>query len=392
MPNGRAILLATLLGLALIGGLTARGHAQDRASATQPSVKRDVWGRTPDGMPVSLYTLRGAGGMTVRITDYGATLVAIEVPDRNGASSNVILGFQDLAGYLKNSPFFGATVGRVSNRIAKGKLTLDGKEYTLAVNNGPNHLHGGKKGFDKFVWSGEPIEGEGAEGPAIRFTRRSPDGEEGYPGTLDASVTFTLTPDNAVHIDYAATTDTPTPINLTNHAYFNLAGVDGPTVEPILDHVMQIHADRFLPVDDTMVPTGDFAPVAGTPMDFRQPTSIGQRIAEVPGMKNGGYDHCYVIDGGGQGKFVPVATVIDPKSGRRMDVLSTEPGVQFYTANFRKPTVKGKGGGLFANRAAFCLETQHFPDSPNQPKFPSIILRPGEAYRSTTVYRFSLAP
>jgi aldose 1-epimerase len=389
------ILMAALIGSVLTVGLSAR--AQDASArgtaevgATGPAVQRRAWGEMPDGTPVNLYTLRNGRGMTVKLTDYGATLVAIEVPDRRGTSNNIILGFQDLAGYLKNNPFFGATVGRVGNRIAKGRFTLDGKEYALAINNGPNHLHGGKKGFDKFVWAGEPIETK--DGPSVRFTRRSPDGEEGYPGNLDVTVTYTLTADNAVRIDYAATTDKPTPINLTNHAYFNLAGVDGASVEPILDHVIMIHADRYLPVDPTRIPTGEFAPVEGTPLDFRQPTPIGQRIAQANGAKGGGYDQCYVVNGGGQGKLVPVATVTDPTSGRRMDVSSTEPGVQFFTANGLNGTLNGKGGGRFTKQTGFCLETQHFPDSPNRANFPSVILRPGETYRTSTVYRFSNMP
>ena len=349
----------------------------------------ETWGQTPDGTAVRLYTLRNAAGMTVRVMDYGATLVAIEVPDRNGTAGNVTLGFGDLNGYVERNSFFGATVGRYANRIAKGKFTLDGKEYTLAVNNGPNHLHGGKKGFNKFVWTGEPLDTK--DGPAVRFTRRSPDGEEGYPGNLDVAVTYTLTADNALRIDYTATTDKPTPVNLTNHAYFNLAGVDGATIDPIVDHVVTINADRFVAPDETRIPTGELATVDGTALDFRKATPIGQRIAEVPGMPSGGYDHCYVVRDAEQGKLADVATVTDPKSGRTMHVTSTEPGVQFYTASFNGK-LKVSGGATLGKHAAFCLEMQHFPDSPNRPDFPSTILRPGETYRTTTAYRFSVAP
>jgi aldose 1-epimerase len=368
------------------------------ALGREPLVERIAWGETAEGTPVALYTLRNARGATAKVTDYGARLIALEVPDRHGKSANIVLGPRDAAGCV-TSGAAGATVGRFANRIAKGMFTLDGKPYTLAVNNGPNHLHGGKKGFDKVVWKGEAVDAK--DGPSVRFTRRSPDGEEGYPGNLDVSVTFTLTAENALRIDYAATTDQPTPINLSNHAYFNLAGVDGATIEPVLDHVLQLHADRFLPVDATRIPTGELAAVEGTRMDFRQPTPIGQRVAQAPGSKPFVYDHCYVVngggEGGGEGKLAPVATVTEPKSGRRMECLSTEPGVQLYTpATVRRPTTSPATALSEApapiRYGAFCLETQHFPDSPNQPNFPSVILRPGETFRSTTIYRFSVAP
>ena len=364
------------------------------ALARQPGVERSAWGQTAEGTPVALYTLRNARGMTAKVTDYGARIITLEVPDRHGKSADIVHGPQDASGCVATG-VAGATVGRFANRIAKGKFTLDGKPFTLAVNNGPNHLHGGKIGFDKFIWTGEAIDAK--EGPSVRFTRRSPDGEEGYPGNLDVSVTFTLTDDNALRIDYAATTDQPTPINLTNHAYFNLAGVDGNVIEPVLDHVLQLHADRFLPVDATRIPTGDLVPVAGTLMDFRQPTPIGERIAQAPGSKPFVYDHCYVVNGAGAGKLAPVATVTEPKSGRRMECLSTEPGVQLYTpATVRRPTTSPTTAPGEASPSvrygAFCLETQHFPDSPNQPNFPNVVLRPGEMFRSTTIYRFSIAP
>jgi aldose 1-epimerase len=361
------------------------------AGAGASGIERTAWGQTPDGTPVHLYTLRGGEGMTVRLTDYGATLVALEVPDRAGTPASVVLGCRDLEGYLKPGPH-AATIGRFANRIAKGKFTLDGQEYALAVNNGPNHLHGGKKGFNTFVWKGESVEGN--DGPAVRFTRRSPDGEEGYPGNVDVSVTYTLTPDNALRIEYAATTDRPTPLNLTNHAYFNLAGADGETIKPVLDHVLQLNAERYLPIDATRIPTGDLAPVENTPMDFRRPTPIGQRIAQANGAKGGAYDHCFVVTAGGAGGLVPIATVTDPTSGRTMQCFSTEPGVQLYTpVNTRRPTTQpAHAEEKPLKYAAFCLETQHFPDSPNRPDFPNVILKPGETFHSTTVYRFSVAP
>ena len=382
-----------LLIVMLVGAVAT---SVDPALARAPGVERSAWGQTTDGTPLALYMLRNARGMTAMVTDYGARIIALEVPDRHGKSANVVHGPQDAAGCVA-SGVAGATVGRFANRITKGRFTLDGKPYTLAVNNGPNHLHGGKMGFDRFVWTGEAIDAK--DGPSVRFTRRSPDGEEGYPGNLDVSVTFTLTADNALRIDYAATTDQPTPINLTNHAYFNLGGVDGPTIEPVLDHVLQLHADRYLPVDGTRIPTGELAPVDGTRMDFREPTRIGERVAQAPGSKPFVYDHCYVVNGAGEGKLAPVAAVTDPKSGRRMECLSTEPGVQLYTpASVRRPTTAPTTASDAPATApapirygAFCLETQHFPDSPNQPNFPSVIFRPGETFRSTTIYRFSIA-
>ena len=392
MTHRRTVVLLLLL---LLATVTAA-----RVATASSWVERTDWGRTSDGKPLSVYTLRNARGVTARVTDYGARLLALSVPDRSGTFANVILGPQDAATYLAGGSIAGATIGRFANRIAEGKFTLDGKEYALAVNNGPNHIHGGKVGFDKVVWAGEPIDSK--DGPSVRFTRRSPDGEEGYPGNVDVSVTYTLTADNALQIDYAATTDKPTPLNLTNHAYFNLAGVDGPMIEPVLGHVLQLNADRYLPADHRRVPTGELAPVDGTPMDFRQPTPMGQRVAQAPPGKPFGFDHCYVVNRatGDAGKLVVVAMVTDPKSGRSMECRSTEPGVQLFTpVTTRRPTTSpapttgasGAPAGAVVKYAAFCLETQHFPDSPNRADFPGVILRPGETFRSTTVYRFSLA-
>jgi aldose 1-epimerase len=361
--------------------------------AARAEIAKTDWGAF-EGAPVSLYMLRNANGASIRVSDYGATLVAIVVPDRAGRMNDVTLGFDDLAGYRQHR-FIGSTVGRYGNRVAKGAFTLDDKSYKLATNNRPNHLHGGKRGFDTFVWKAETIDAK--DGPAIRFTRTSPDGEEGYPGKLDVSVTYTLTRDNAVRIEYAATTDAPTVVNLTNHSHFNLAGTDGPAVHPVRDHLLQVHADRYTPFDSTRIPTGEIAPVEDTPLDFRQPTRIGEHIAQADGAKGGGYDHNFVVndwtdaDAAG-GKLIPVATVIEPTSGRKMDVFSTEPGVQFYTDDGFNGTLKGKAGLAYPRDAGFCLETQHFPDSPNKPQFPSTVLKPGETYRSITEYRFSIAP
>jgi aldose 1-epimerase len=340
-----------------------------------------------DGKPASLYTLTNSSGMVVKITNYGGTITEIHVRDKAGKMSDVALGFDKLDGYLDKSPFFGCIAGRVANRIAKGKFTLDGKDYTLAVNNGPNALHGGKKGFDKKVWefrAGEQVPGF----PGVDLHYRSPDGEEGYPGTLDAYVSYRLTDDNALRIDYFATTlDKPTLVNLTNHSYFNLGGQGNGT---ILDHVVMVAADQFTPVDDTLIPNGELKSVKGTPFDFTTPTAIGARIKEVGGTPVG-YDHNFVLrqPRGAVSKPALAVRVKDPKSGRVMEMFTTEPGVQFYTGNFLDGTVTGKGGATYPQHGGFCLEAQHFPDSINHPNFPPVVLRPGQQYQQTTIYKFS---
>jgi aldose 1-epimerase len=368
-------------------------HAKDQAlsPAGAKPVSTAAFGKTKDGTPVEIYTLTNRQGMTAKVITYGATLTELIVPDKGGKPGNIVLGFDKLEPYLAGPPYFGATVGRVGNRIAKGTFTLNGKTYHLATNNGPNHLHGGNKGFDKVVWKAEVAPSK--DGQAVKFTYRSPDGEEGYPGTLNVSVVYTLTDANELRLDYTATTDKPTPVNLTNHSYFNLAGDGSGT---ILDHGMMIAADEITPVDDTLIPTGKLAPVQGTVFDFTTPTAIGARIDKVPIAPPVGYDHNFVLRKAGSGgrgteggALTFAARVMEPKTGRTMEVRTTEPAVQFYSGNFLDGTIKNRNGVPYQKHAAFCLETQHYPDSVNHPNFPSTILEPGKVYRSTTVYAFS---
>jgi len=350
--------------------------------APMSSIEQKPFGKTKDGKDVSVFTLINGHGVKVRLIDYGATLISVEAPDKAGKTANITLGFPTLAGYLERHPYFGSTVGRYGNRIAGGKFKLDGKEYSLATNNGPNHLHGGIKGFDAVMWKAEVLKGRDS---AVRFTYTSPDGEEGYPGKLDVTVTYTLTHNNELKIDYEAKTDKATVVNLTNHAYWNLAGAGSGT---ILKHVLTLAADKYLPIDDTSIPTGRLADVKGTPFDFTTPHAIGERIDEVKKdpHKTKGYDHCFVLRGQ-QGKLELAAKAKDPVSGRVMEIFTTEPGVQLYCGNFLGG---GAGEGGYKQHEAFCLETQHYPDSPNQPSFPSTVLKPGETYRSTTVHKFSV--
>ncbi len=358
---------------------TAGDHAAGLASMT-----RAPFGTAPNGAAVELVTLTNAHGVELRAMTYGAIIVSLKVPDRAGQMGDVVLGYDSLAGYVKSSPYFGAVVGRYGNRIAKGKFALDGADYTLAVNNGPNALHGGLTGFDKVVWSADTM--RTAEGVGIRFRYVSKDGEEGYPGTLTTTVTYTLTDANEVHIAYEATTDKATPLNLTQHSYFNLAGTGD-----ILAHVLTLNADRYTPVDSTLIPTGELAPVVGTPFDFTSPHAIGERInGDHQQLKfGGGYDHNFVLTRPDTG-LVLGAVLKDPSSGRTLEVRTTEPGVQFYSGNFLDGTLTGKGGVVYAHRSGLCLETQHFPDSPNQAAFPNTILRPGQTYRSRTTWRFGV--
>jgi aldose 1-epimerase len=321
----------------------------------------------------------------IRAITYGAIITSIRVPDRSGRFADVVLGFDNLEGYLKGHPYFGTVVGRYGNRIGGGHFTLNGQTFKLAQNNGPNHLHGGVKGFDKYVWKAEPLQ----NGLGVAFSRTSPDGEEGYPGNLAARVTYTLTDKNELVVDYHATTDKATPVNLTQHSYFNLSGDPSTT---ILGHELRIDADRYTPVDATLIPTGELVPVQGTPFDFRKPTTIGARIEQPhEQLKFGrGYDHNWVLNRkGSQPAFA--ARVLEPKTGRTVEVATTEPGVQFYTGNFLDGTIKGKGGQVYNQRAGLCLETQHFPDSPNKPNFPSTVLQPGKEYTTRTVFTFGVA-
>lgn len=339
------------------------------------------FGRTPDGADVKIYTLANSKGMVVKVTEYGGIITELWVPDRNGRPGNVVLGFDNLDRYVKGHPFFGAITGRVANRIARGKFNLDGRDYTLAVNNGPNHLHGGLKGFDKRVWKSRPLRGLSSE-VAVEFTYVSADGEEGYPGTLTTTVVYTLTDDNELRIDYTATTDKATIVNLTNHSYFNL-GESG----SILDHVLMIHADRYTAADATLIPTGELAPVSGTGLDFTEPHRIGERIGDYMNFAKG-YDHNFVLNSGGH-SLALAARVQEPKSGRVMEVWTTEPGVQLYCGNHLDGSLTGVGGAVYAQHTGFCLETQHFPDSINKPHFPSVVLRPGQTFKSTTAHRFT---
>ncbi len=348
-------------------------------------VKKSAFGKTKAGEPVDLYVLTNANGMEVAITNYGGRVVSLKVPDRTGKFADVVLGFDNFDGYLGNDPYFGALVGRYANRIANGRFTLDGHEYHLAQNDGKNSLHGGLKGFDKRVWRAKDASANGV--PAIQLAYLSADGEEGYPGTLTVTVTYTLTAKNELRIDYLATTDKPTVLNLSNHSYFNLAGEGH---GDILSHLATIYADRFTPVDATLIPTGELASVAGTPLDFRTETAVGAHInADNEQIELGrGYDHNFVLNRTGGGLYM-AARIVEPSSGRVMEVLTTQPGLQFYTGNFLDGTIHGKGGKVYGRRSAFCMETQHFPDSPNKPQFPSVVLNPGRHFTSTTVYRFS---
>jgi len=346
------------------------------------TISKSPYGKMPDGTPVDEFTLTSANGVVLKVINYGAIITEFHVPDRTGKMGDVVLGFDHLEPYLAKSPYFGAVIGRVGNRIARGKFTLDGRNYTLAVNNGPNALHGGIKGFDKVIWQAEPVAGSGENGVVFHYTSRN--GEEGYPGTVKATVTYTLTDQNELRLDYQATTDHDTPINLTNHSYWNLAG--GGT---ILGHILTLYASNFTPADDALIPTGKIEPVVGTPMDFTRPKAIGRDLGQLTSLPQG-YDCNFVLDRGGRTGLVIAARVYDPSTGRVMDVLTDQPGVQFYTGNFLDGTLMGKYGVVYQQHDALCLETQHFPDSVNHPNFPSTILHPGEVYRTTTIYRFSV--
>lgn len=351
---------------------------------TPPRLQKAEFGSTADGRPVDKYTIRNAQGAEMTVLTYGGIIQSLKVPDRTGAIDDVVMGFDSVAEYEKSSPYFGALIGRVGNRIANGAFTLDGKTFTLAKNNGPNHLHGGVKGWDKAVWQAEPFQDK--RGPGLLLTHTSPDGDEGYPGKVTAHVRYTLTSNNELIVEYHATTDAPTIINLTQHSYFNLAGSKA---ADILGHELTIHADRYTPVNDGLIPTGELAAVQGTPFDFRTPTTIGARIttSDTQLTYGKGYDHNYVLNRTGDGLQL-AASVYEPITGRTLEIRTTEPGIQFYSGNFLDGSFTGKGGRAYPHRAGFCLETQHYPDSPNQPTFPPVVLRPGQDYKSETVFTF----
>lgn len=364
------------------GGEAKESADPEPAAAAAPALKVESapFGKTADGQEVTLYTLTNGQGLSVKLIDFGATVIAVETPDKNGKSANITLGFPALDGYLQRHPYFGSTVGRFCNRIAGGKFSLDGQEFTLATNNAPNHLHGGKVGFDAKLWKATSGQSEGAAG--VEFTLVSPDGDEGYPGELTAVVTYSINAANELSIDYKATTTKPTVVNLTNHCYWNLGGAGSGDV---LGHLLEVAADQYLPVNETSIPTGKLLDVADTPFDFREAKAIGLRIKELAGDP-GGYDHCYALRKGEGLRLA--AKVTDPGSGRVMEIHTTEPGIQFYTGNYLAGSPAENG---FAKHGAFCLETQHFPDAPNQPEFKSTRLNPGDTFTSKTVHKFSVA-
>ena len=370
-------MLALCAGAALLAGCAGPVTPQN-------GIPKEPFGVTPDGQGVDLYTLRNNNGVEARIMTYGGIVVSLKVPDKNRHMDDVVLGYDNLDSYVKNSPYFGAMIGRYGNRIARGHFKLDGTTYTLATNNYPNALHGGLKGFDKRVWTASTL--ESADGQQLILSYLSKDGEEGYPGNLQVTATYTLMGDNALRLEYRAETDKDTVLNLTQHSYFNLAGKGD-----ILNHQVEILADRFTPVDATLIPTGELRPVEKTPFDFRKPTAIGARIGQEDEQLKfgGGYDHNWVINKK-FGKLGLMAKVFSPESGRVLEVLSTEPGLQFYTGNFLDGTITGKDGWVYKRRAAFCMEPQHFPDSPNKPDFPSVELKPGQVYHNTIIFRFAI--
>jgi len=358
------------------------------STIAKPGITKSSFGKTPDGAEAELYKLTNKNGVEAAISTYGGAVVSLKVPDRHGTLEDIVLGYDSVDGYVSDKAYFGALIGRYGNRIGHAQFSLDHKRYMLAKNNGANSLHGGIKGFNKAIWTAKEVPAK--DGQALELTYLSKDGEEGFPGNLHVRVVYTLTDSNELKIDYSATTDKKTVVNLTNHAYFNLLGV-GQGMGDILGHVLTVEADKFTPVDSGLIPTGELRDVSGTPFDFRKPTAIGARIdANEEQIKlGGGYDHNFALRRKMGDPISLAARAVEPASGRIMEVWTTEPGVQFYTSNFLDGSVHGKGGAAYAKHAAFCLETQHFPDSPNQSKFPSTVLNPGGRYHTTTIYKFS---
>lgn len=372
-----------ILGTLFFSCGSSNQKSESAAVDTMTTITKTTFGQLPDGQTADYFTLRNKNGMEVKITNYGGIITHWTTPDKNGVFEDIVLGYDTLGGYLKSSPYFGALVGRYGNRIGKAQFTLDGKTYTLAANNGPNSLHGGLKGFDKVIWKAETLDGENA----LKLTYVSKDGEEGFPGTLSTQVIYRLTDDNALEIEYTATTDKPTVVNLTNHTYFNLTGGKS----DVLSHQISINADRFVPVDATLIPTGTLSDVKGTVFDFTQPKAISAGINDPKDEQiklGGGYDHCWVVNGAADSLRL-AATAYEPTTGRFMEVFTTEPAVQFYTGNFLNGGITGKNNVVYNKRFGFCFETEHYPDSPNQPSFPSVVLRPGETYTTKTIYKFS---
>lgn len=373
-----------ILTIAALGLLTLTLACTTSEDKKVAEFSTSSYGTMEDGTEVSLFTMRNANGMEMKVIEYGGIITELTAPDKDGVYEDIVLGYDSLEAYVAENPFFGALIGRYGNRIAKGKFTLDGVEYTLDTNNAPNHLHGGDIGYDKVAWKGEQVESD--RGVALKLTYTSWDGEEGYPGKLDIEVIYTLTNDNEVEFDYTATTDKKTIINLTQHSYFNLSAME----DDILGHELAINADHYTPVDPTLIPTGEIAEVDGTPFDFTTAKAIGKEIgADNEQIRRGlGYDHNWVLNEGDEDMNF-AASLYDPASGRFMEVYTTEPGIQFYSGNFLTAAVEGKNGIVNDYRTGLCLETQHFPDSPNQPNFPSTVLEPSETYRTTTVYKLS---
>jgi aldose 1-epimerase len=382
----RALAIRVVLFLGLAGLAAACGREPSSAPVQKPAPTFTLTplGRTPDDKLVEVIQLTNSAGIEARVLTYGGIIMSLRTPDRNGVFDDIVLGFDELAPYFTKSPYFGCIIGRYGNRIARGRFTLDGKPYTLAINNSPNHLHGGVKGWDKVIWAAAPF--NNTDGVGVTLTYTSADGEEGYPGKVQATVKYTLNDQNQLVVEYTATTDKPTVINLTQHSYFNLAGTKA---NDILDHELLINAETYTPVDKTLIPTGQIARVDGTPFDFRKPTAIGARIKDAHEQlaHGGGYDHNFVLI-----RNTPTlshaARVEEKTTGRTLDVFTDEPGLQFYSGNFLDGTLTGKGGRTYGHRSGFCLETQHFPDSPNRPNFPSTVLKPGDTYNSKTVFAF----